>query len=104
MPKPNIGLEDCQHFVGKWVYCFGHIVRFEDLWVKSPRSPWKGNPDFSTFSRAFSGALFVPTVTANGRYTTYVYIYNIYIYIYQIILYALIQLSHTHAKSCISGS
>ena len=58
MPKPNIGLEACQHFVEKLVYCLGHIVKFENLQVKSPRSLWKGNPDFSTFSRVFSCALF----------------------------------------------
>ena len=27
-----------------WSYC-----QVEDLWVKSPRPPWKGNPDFPHF-------------------------------------------------------
>ena len=43
---------------------------------------------FFTFSRAFSGALLVPTDTANGRYTIYIIIL-FYFILYQNILYYL---------------
>ena len=50
---------------------------------------WKTNLHFFTFSRGFSGAFFVLTVTGTRLPTMYIYIYTLYIYIYCIYIYCI---------------
>ena len=59
----------CQSLFDELMYWVCHCVSLEDLRVKLPRFPWKRNLAFFTLTRAFSGALLVPTDTANRRYT-----------------------------------